>query len=657
MAITVKQGYLRKKGTSGDNEVRRAVKTLASLVYDSARSGQSVQTSLANMTEKECLGYPAFSTVTAYAVGDIVFYDRKLWKFTAAHAAGAWIGPDGQDADVELFDVKTALEDADATFHTGEKVKNLDIESTPTQNSNNLAKSGGIWAAIQNAISTVQLWANGIFAKVSDLLDGTIIPKMSMDLQSWKDEQTPVTNSWDSTIRTTAGDDPINTDDGGVLKGLSAGAGEDFIADAIATTGENQLRLTSDGGQAKSLNSDAARVIPVPHLVLGSFGSAEENNGMIFVGKPSGYSGGIADGGSDLQPTVRFVPLSDGEPSSASDGTAVTPTEVTYQDKTYHTYLNSGEGWFIVTPPSGVAWSDICARIAWEDWYTRFVSPTDPADATGDSVDLTAIKTALTTLNGLGKVLYLSPTCFTKAERTDETHMLITEPVGRVTSPSWTNTLQDDETTYLHTLNISGMKPDGVAKIEGSQQHLTVSGTALSYADANAQAISGAVRYELATPATQSVTLGKTSYSLNDCGLEIKAGAVGSGYAECEYVQNIPDALSQIAQVKLDSSLRVIAEALLELYNENNGLKAMLNDPTRRVNAEEYYSMGYPMMLSAAGAPNASVVPNEWNTETMGVWTGVPMVPGQEYFDTTNNKWYKAKKNLNGATADWLLLN
>ena len=525
-------------------------------------------------------------------------------------------------------------------------------DETPTADSTKLVTSGGVKAYVdahEPDLST--------YPTTEQLENGTVVPAQADNLSSWKDEQTPVTNSWDSTIRTTAGDDPINTTDGGVLKGLSAGAGEDFIADAIATTGENQLRLVSDGGQAKSLSSDAARVIPVPHLVLGSFGSAEENNGMLFVGKPSGYSGGIVNGGSDLQPTVRFVPLADGEPSSASAGTVVTPTAVTYQDKTYHTYLNSGEGWFIVTPPSGVAWADMCARIAWEDWYDRFVSPTDAADATGDSIDLTAIKTALTTLNGLGKFLYLSPTCFTKAERTSETAMLITEPIGRATSPLWTNTLQDDNETYLHTLNISGMKADGVAKIEGSQQHLTVSGTAISYSDTNEQAISGAVRYELATPATQSVTLAKTSYTLNDCGLEIKVGAVGSGYAECEYVQNIPDALSQIAQVKLDSSLRVIAEALLRLYYENKGLKAMLNDPTHRINAEEYYSMGYPMMLSAAGAPNASVVPNEWDEATMGVWTGVPMVPGQEYFDTTNNKWYKAKKILSGATADWLLLN
>lgn len=33
---------------------------------------------------------PTFNTTTAYAVGDYVFYDRKLYRFTAAHSAGAW---------------------------------------------------------------------------------------------------------------------------------------------------------------------------------------------------------------------------------------------------------------------------------------------------------------------------------------------------------------------------------------------------------------------------------------------------------------------------------------------------------------------------------------------------------------------------------------
>ena len=31
-----------------------------------------------------------FSTSTAYAVGQYVYYDKKLYRFTTAHAAGAW---------------------------------------------------------------------------------------------------------------------------------------------------------------------------------------------------------------------------------------------------------------------------------------------------------------------------------------------------------------------------------------------------------------------------------------------------------------------------------------------------------------------------------------------------------------------------------------
>ena len=33
---------------------------------------------------------PVFSTTTAYAVGDYIYYDDKLYRFTAAHSAGTW---------------------------------------------------------------------------------------------------------------------------------------------------------------------------------------------------------------------------------------------------------------------------------------------------------------------------------------------------------------------------------------------------------------------------------------------------------------------------------------------------------------------------------------------------------------------------------------
>lgn len=41
-------------------------------------------------------GVDAFSTSTAYAIGDRVVYDSAVWVFTADHSAGAWTGEDAQ---------------------------------------------------------------------------------------------------------------------------------------------------------------------------------------------------------------------------------------------------------------------------------------------------------------------------------------------------------------------------------------------------------------------------------------------------------------------------------------------------------------------------------------------------------------------------------
>ena len=51
---------------------------------------QGLSQTLLNTPDKDALGYEAFSTVVAYSVGDIVYYENKLYKFKANHAAGAW---------------------------------------------------------------------------------------------------------------------------------------------------------------------------------------------------------------------------------------------------------------------------------------------------------------------------------------------------------------------------------------------------------------------------------------------------------------------------------------------------------------------------------------------------------------------------------------
>lgn len=581
-----KQGFI--KDIAGNRMLPQSVTTL---INDVARN-QALSASLTALVEKNALGFPTFSTVTPYGEGETVYYDRRLWTFTADHAAGAWTGEDVEEANVK------------------------DI----------------------------------IITLITDALEsGEVVPALADNLASWDEDFSEVTNQWDETIRSTAGDDAIRTDNGGVLKSIVA-TGEDFKCTALRATAYNQLRLVSNGGGASSIGSDASRVIPVPHLQLGQFGDASFNNGMLFTKAPTGYSGGFVFGGADVQPTVRFVPLASGQPTSTTAGTVVTPTTVTYDDKTYHTYLTSGEGWLIVTPPSGTTWAELCAHLAWEDWYDRFVSPTDAAD-TGDSIALSALFSAAP--NGTGKFLVLGNLA-TRADRTSATQMKITDPIARVASPSWTNT-EDEENpgTYTHTLDIgSTMKDGGAAAIEGSQQVLTVSGTTVSYTDTNATAISGAVRYERATEATATVTLSKTAYDLDDCGCEIKEGAVGTAFFECSYAQNVADALSQIAKYRvgdIDERLDGLDEYVVSRDD---------SDPAQEVDLTAPLMLyGQPMKLYAAGTPAEALVPDNWTQLADGGfnWNGLPIALGQEYIDTANGGKYEAVwNNYATRTLKWL---
>ena len=66
---------------------------------------QGLSQTLLNTPDKDALGYEAFSTVVAYSVGDIVYYDNKLYKFKANHAAGAW-----NAAHVDPYSIKDSID-------------------------------------------------------------------------------------------------------------------------------------------------------------------------------------------------------------------------------------------------------------------------------------------------------------------------------------------------------------------------------------------------------------------------------------------------------------------------------------------------------------------------------------------------------------------
>ena len=467
--MTTRQGYMKKRGTNDPV----AIKTLDTLVKDSARN-QALSVSLANLIERNALGFPPFSTVTAYAEGDECFYDRRLWKAkVGGHAAGAW-----NAADFEEFSIKEYCD------------------------------------ALVNALQ-------------EGLESGSVIPALADNLASWEDKNVPVENNFDATIRTTAGDDPINSDDGGLLTSITPIS--DFKCTGLLATAENQLRLKSNGGGAVAVG--AGWYFPVPKLTLGTFGTTDENNGLLLVDN---------EGNNIQNATVYFKAMASGVPTSVTDGTQLTPSTVTFGGKTYKVYTTSGPGYIII---SGITYANTCARIAWEDWYDKFVSPTDPNDV-GGSINLAPLFAAAP--NGTGKFLVCG-NAYTYGERISATQWKITDPIGRITSPAWTNTpdeVAEGETqTYTHTLVISDVAAGSTVIIEGSSQALSVNDTTVSYTDTNATAITGAVRYEKAVAATATVNLA-SAYTLNDVGVEMKEGVEGTANFVCEYSQNIADSLA-----------------------------------------------------------------------------------------------------------------
>ncbi len=437
------------------------------------------------------------------------------------------------------------------------------------------------------------------------LKTGSLITGLAKNLASWAKDLSPVSNSWDQTFRSTAGGNPIETISGGIIQGIKAKT--DFKCAGFRATAYNQLRLEDNNGGAVAVGS--GWYFPVPKL-------ESYKNGLLLTDN---------NGDNIKNAIVYFKPLASGVPTSATDGIVCPRWMVNIGKKTYIIYTTPGEGWLIV---SGITWANTCAHLAQEDQYDKFVAPDDEEDV-GDYISLVALFSAAP--NGTGKFLALG-NIYTYAERTNETNMRITDPIARVVSPVWTNTLQDDGITYKHELVIEAMKTGGQVAIEGSSQVLSVSGITVSYTDQNATAIEGAVRYELPAPATASVTLEKTAYLLNDCSVEAKEGAEGIGYMICSYSQNVTDALTQIAKYKV-SDIEVEVEntsaKIVELEEEIIELQAQ--------NPEIKY--GQPRELLGHGTPQESSVPDNWVQLAAGGfnWIGKPAYVGQKYYDQDNS--------------------
>ena len=112
---------------------------------------------------------------------------------------------------------------------------------------------------------------------------------------------------------------------------------------------------------------------------------------------------------------------------------------------------------------------------------------------------------------------------------------------------------------------------------------------------------------------------------------------------------------------------KVIAEAMLYLYNENKALREMLTDKdvavlpyikAQNVECDDILTLGVPNVLysSVAGAPSAANIPDNWDEATMDVWFGCPRKIGQQYVDKVSKMVYYAVA-VTGSTSDWVVLN
>lgn len=555
----------------------------------------------------------------------------------------------------------------------GTYVKTSDIADNLTTNDATKVLSAKQGKLLKDSLDDVK-------ADVDDILDGTQPVALADNITSWSEnDDLTVKDTWDEMIRTTAGENPIVTDKGGRI--ISVVPKTDFYASALKTTGYNQLRLISEGGLAVAVGNGF--YFPVPKLTFGIYGTAKENNGILFTNS----------NGENMTPTVYFKPFGDGVPTTITDGTQLTSKSSIaaanqdggiWAENGYSFYTTPAAGWLIV---SGITRDTTCAHIAWEDWYNKYVAVSVDGDE-GGSVDLHnpihAIHTydkmlvVGTPANLISDAIDFGSDRATWYRRADKVNVQV---YSAASGQKWTDTLNEDGETYTHSTTISAMKSSGLASfMDGTM--LTVSGTTVSYVDSNEHAAAADVKYQLATEATGYILYSNTSvfgqdftgiYRLNDCGVEMLTDATGEAFVTASYAQNYPDALAEIARYNLNEITKVESEAFAVMRAELDGIKALLQNTgigrldvkLGNIDITSLMVLGAPDALesSVAGAPSAANVPNNWDNATMGVWTGIGRRVGQLYIIKRSSASNPSVKGavymcvgMNNSPSDWLLL-
>lgn len=403
----------------------------------------------------------------------------------------------------------------------------------------------------------------GLKGDISDIEDGSKVAGLANDIASWKNTNSKVVDTQSKPVFTAGGNESVNSNENARIISLAPGsltAG----ATSLVSTGFNLLR------NATQIGSSQVWYFLVPCLKFGTFGTADENNGVLFTGSDNGK----------LTPTVYWKALADGVPTSATDGVAAGYTD----SNGYRFYTtpagHEGEvGYFIVQATRATT----CAHVAWSGRYDEYVAVDNAGDA-GASLALTSI---LNNLHSNGLMYNIGLVADSVSFTATTAYWTKNCDRKQGSDLTWTNTLQEDNETYLHTATIADMLDDSAVVSTNENINLVVSGKEVSYTDTNSTAITtDYIYYQLATAVTGTVA-GTYSFVIEDWGVIYFTGVNGTVVSIIEYSQNIVDTLRKLATTGFNDAMRVIAESLNQLAAENVRLKTYAERLEARIEALE----------------------------------------------------------------------
>ena len=411
--------------------------------------------------------------------------------------------------------------------------------------------------------------AAGANALQENLEDGTVIPKLATNLKNWEDrDELSVEDEWTGQVRTTAGDQSINSDAGARLIAITPLT--DFYADSLKTTGFNLLRNAVAVGDGY--------YFLVPKLPFGTYGTANEPNGVLFTNSNH----------ENLTPTVRFKALTEGVPTSVSDGDVCAYTD----SHGYRFYTTSEAGYIIV---SGITLASTCAHIGWSRRYDEYMD----VDAAGDAGSTIALTNIIHAVHDFDLLLTATRNLQTVQDGLTfgDSQATWTRRVNRI-QPTWTNTeTEEGSGLYVHEATIDDMKEGGIA--ECGDIELLVNGNVISYTDANTTATEAWVKYELATAVTGTVSI-SNALTVEDWGLEMLVGATGEAEVTTQYAQGYPDAVANLVNGGYQQRTQELEAQIAVLKAELEGLGAQAEGYIRVSGSSnpalnyKHYSKGNP---------------------------------------------------------------